>query len=86
MTDTSTSPAKRNCDGQPSLAPATLLERINDYLQNGGLFNPEMMEHDKVRDLLLDCRETLSTDIFCKCESKTCETKSGENSQSEKPV
>ena len=25
MTDTKTSPAKRNCDGQPSLAPATLL-------------------------------------------------------------
>ena len=23
MTDTKTSPAKRNCDGQPSLAPAT---------------------------------------------------------------
>jgi len=30
----------------------TILERIADYLGNGGL----MMEHDKVRDLLLDCR------------------------------
>lgn len=37
----------------------TLVERINDYVGNGGLFNPEMMEHAKVRDLLLDCREAL---------------------------
>lgn len=37
----------------------SLIERIQDYLANGGLFNPEMMEHDKVRALLLDCREAL---------------------------
>lgn len=35
--------------------------RIDNYLQNGGLFNPEMMEHNKVRQLLIDCREALST-------------------------
>ena len=29
--------------------------RIINYLANGGLFNPELMEHDKVRDLLMDC-------------------------------
>ena len=34
-------------------------ERINDYLSCGGLFNPEMMEHEKVRELLLDCREEI---------------------------
>ena len=34
-------------------------ERINDYLSCGGLFNPELMEHEKVRDLLLDCREEI---------------------------
>lgn len=34
-------------------------ERITDYLSCGGLFNPELMEHEKVRDLLLDCREEL---------------------------
>ena len=34
-------------------------ERINDYLSCGGLFNPELMEHEKVRALLLDCREEL---------------------------
>jgi len=36
-----------------------LIERINCYLGNGGFFNPEMMDHDKVRDLLLDAREAL---------------------------
>ena len=34
-------------------------ERINDYLSCGGLFNPELMEHEKVRYLLLDCREEI---------------------------
>ena len=34
-------------------------KRINDYLSCGGLFNPELMEHEKVRDLLLDCREEI---------------------------
>ena len=33
MTDTKTSPAKRNCDGQPSLAPATLLGRVNKTMK-----------------------------------------------------
>lgn len=36
-----------------------LAERINNYLGNGGLFNPELMEHDKVRDLLIDCRDEI---------------------------
>ena len=34
-------------------------ERINDYLSAGGLFNPELMEHEKVRELLLDCRDEI---------------------------
>ena len=34
--------------------------RITEYLFLGGLFNPELMEHDKVRDLLIDCRTALS--------------------------
>jgi hypothetical protein len=37
-------------------ALAELVERIDNYLVNGGNWNPEMMEHDKVRQLLLDCR------------------------------
>lgn len=37
-----------------------LLERINEYLSVGGLFNPEEMEHDKVRDLIMDCRSYIT--------------------------
>lgn len=37
-----------------------LIDRITDYLISGGLFNPELAEHDKVRDLLIDCREVLN--------------------------
>ena len=36
-----------------------ILGRIGNYLTAGGLFNPEMMEHDKVRDLIMDCRELI---------------------------
>lgn len=35
-------------------------DRITDYLSAGGLFNPEMMEHDKVRELIMDARTELS--------------------------
>ena len=38
-----------------------LVGRIREYLSNGGLFNPEAMEHDKVRDLLMDVLEHLTT-------------------------
>lgn len=37
-----------------------LLARMDSYFGNGGLFNPEMMEHDKVRDLIMDCREYIT--------------------------
>jgi hypothetical protein len=33
-----------------------LIKQIDDYLQVGGFFNPELMDHNKVRDMLLDCR------------------------------
>lgn len=36
-----------------------LLNRIQNYLSNGGLFNPELMEHDKVKELILDLRAYL---------------------------
>ena len=36
-----------------------LLDKITSYFQSGGLFNPEMMEHDKVRQLIMDCQEYL---------------------------
>lgn len=35
------------------------IDKINNYLQVGGLFNPELMEHHKVSDLLLECRGQL---------------------------
>ena len=37
------------------------LERIKNYLGSGGLFNPELMEHAKVRDLIMDCREKIQS-------------------------
>ncbi len=43
---------------------AKLLARIQSYLGNGGLFNPEMMEHDKVRDLVMDCRDKIERLTF----------------------
>ena len=38
---------------------AELDARITEYLCVGGLWNPELMEHDKVRDLLMAVREYL---------------------------
>jgi hypothetical protein len=37
-----------------------LEQRITNYLSSGGLFNPELMEHDKVRELLIECRAALA--------------------------
>jgi len=34
-------------------------DRISDYMAAGGLFNPELMDHEKVRELLFDCRATI---------------------------
>lgn len=54
------------CHAESSLASgsgydASILLRITNYLSNGGLFNPEMMEHNKVRELIMDCRGELAT-------------------------
>jgi hypothetical protein len=38
-----------------------LINQITDYLSSGGLFNPELADHNKVRDLLIECREALET-------------------------
>lgn len=37
------------------------IHTITEYLVAGGLFNPEMMDHDKVRDLLMKCREVIES-------------------------
>lgn len=39
----------------------SLADRITDYLASGGLFNPEMANHEAVRDLLIDCRDVLAS-------------------------
>jgi hypothetical protein len=46
---------------EPSPASAgsrgdAVCDRITAYLFSGGLFNPEMANHDAVRDLLIDAR------------------------------
>jgi hypothetical protein len=33
------------------------------YIQHGGLFNPELMDHDRVRDMLISCRR-LATEVL----------------------
>lgn len=37
-----------------------LVDSITEYLAAGGLFNPELMNHLAVRDLLIECKEVLS--------------------------
>jgi septal ring factor EnvC (AmiA/AmiB activator) len=37
-----------------------VIERINAYLFSGGMFNPELANHDAVRDLLIDARAELA--------------------------
>ena len=36
-----------------------LVDLITEYLSSGGLFNPELMDHEAVRDLLIECKEAL---------------------------
>lgn len=33
--------------------------RITEYLSLGGLFNPELMDHDEVRAMLIDARDVI---------------------------
>jgi hypothetical protein len=36
--------------------------RITDYLSLGGLWNPELANHEAVRDLLIDARDVIEID------------------------
>jgi hypothetical protein len=38
-----------------------LISGITDYLASGGLFNPELANHDAVRELLRDCHHFLAS-------------------------
>lgn len=37
----------------------SVCDRITAYLVSGGLFNPEQAIHERVRDLLIDCRDEI---------------------------
>jgi hypothetical protein len=37
-----------------------IYDRLTEYCLHGGLYNPELMQHDKVRDLLIDCRDEIA--------------------------
>lgn len=37
-----------------------LINRATEYLANGGLFNPELMDHEKVRDLIYQMRNEIA--------------------------
>lgn len=44
-----------------------VIERIQDYLLSGGIWNPELAIHDNVRDLIIDCRtqiERLHSELY----------------------
>lgn len=53
---------KHHPAGEPSAPqePSDLAARVREYLGNGGLFNPELMEHDKVRQLIMDLAARLA--------------------------
>jgi bacterioferritin-associated ferredoxin len=40
-----------------------ILMRIREYISHGGLFNPDLMDHDKVRDLVVDCRGAIQAAV-----------------------
>jgi hypothetical protein len=42
-----------------SASAGSVAGRITAYLVSGGLFNPEQAIHDRVRDLLIDCRDEI---------------------------
>jgi hypothetical protein len=43
----------------PAERRARLCDEITGYLATGGLFNPEMANHDAVRAMLIECRDAL---------------------------
>lgn len=49
--------------GHTRACKAGVTSRITGYLSSGGLFNPEMANHDAVRDLLIDARTALETEV-----------------------
>jgi TRAP-type uncharacterized transport system substrate-binding protein len=42
------------------MANDDLVKRLDAYFVMGGLFNPELADHQAVSDLLKDCREAIT--------------------------
>jgi hypothetical protein len=38
---------------------SNLVNHINEYLHAGGLFHPELANHEAVRDLLINCKDRI---------------------------
>lgn len=53
-------PARFKQPKREAVSSEELIARITAYLSEGGLFNPELANHDNVRDLLIDCRAALT--------------------------
>lgn len=51
----------RQARSVPEAEIVALRDRCNEYLVNGGFFNPESMQHDRVRDLIIDVRDRLAS-------------------------
>ena len=47
------------CGEPPVAGLSDVSQRITEYLSAGGLWNPELMNHEKVRDILIDVRAEL---------------------------
>lgn len=45
-----------------SMSKEEIIQEITYYLSSGGLFNPELANHEVVKDLLMNIREYLSND------------------------
>ena len=45
------------------------IDKINEYLGNGGFFNPELMDHQKVSELFQECRSELER-LITKCDKQ----------------
>lgn len=39
------------------------IHKINEYLRQGGLFNPELMDPEAVRNMLIDIRDTIQGNV-----------------------
>ena len=59
-------PVRFSNDGDAAMRKRRdIVLRITEYLSNGGLFNPELMPHSDVRDLLLACRDEIIAARAC---------------------